>query len=506
MTTDEQPAGEDRGVVFPLVNGQRSTTATGQAIFADAARAVDPRLADRIGSEGSWYGRYVPFAGELVEAEVRHGPAATAVPSAGLASVHDRFRFRHHGEDLALPEALEAETDLELSTVTVEGRGSPAEELEIPYRGQLLTGDALHRQIDRWLDGGIVEPTFGEALRRVMANPDWLDLSDRRVVVLGAGAEMGPLAALCRWNAHVVPVDVPRPALWQRILGAVRQGRGRATVPVRDEVPEGADPAELAGADLVTELPAVVRWIRQLDPGPLTLGNYVYADGALNVRVSVAVDLLAVHLAGHRRDLSFAVLATPTDVYAVPEETRRASRDRFSATGQGRRFVQAATGGRLFAPNYREPLESPDGRRYGLADCLVPQQGPNYALAKRLHRWRARWFREHGSVSSINVAPPTRTVSVTRNRILAAAYEAASAYGVEVFAPETSRVLMAAMLVHDLRAPAAAANPGTALSHPLDLLSEGAAHGGLWRIPFAPRTVLPLAVVRGMVGLGRSPT
>jgi hypothetical protein len=49
------------------------------------------------------------------------------------------------------------------------------------------------------------------------------------------------------------------------------------------------------------------------------------------------------------------------------------------------------------------------------------------------------------------------------------------------------------MLVHDLRAGA------RRRSHPYDLFVEGAAHGGLWRMPHEPRTVLPLAVIGGMM-------
>ena len=41
-----------------------------------------------------------------------------------------------------------------------------------------------------------------------------------------------------------------------------------------------------------------------------------------------------------------------------------------------------------FAPNYPETVTTDRGE-IGIADCLVPQQGPNYALAKRLQRWRA---------------------------------------------------------------------------------------------------------------------
>ena len=52
------------------------------------------------------------------------------------------------------------------------------------------------------------------------------------VVVLGAGAEMGPLTALLRWGADVVAVDLPRPALWQRLLDTAHRYAGRLHVPV----------------------------------------------------------------------------------------------------------------------------------------------------------------------------------------------------------------------------------------------------------------------------------
>jgi hypothetical protein len=92
---------------------------------------------------------------------------------------------------------------------------------------------------------------------------------------------------------------------------------------------------------------------------------------------------------------------------------------------------------------------------------------------------------------------------VVKNRVLAAAYRGAGAFGVEVFEPATSSALMAALLVHDLRNPRAAAQPTTELDSPLDLFVDGAAHGGLWRLPYAPRSVLPLAAVEGLLRPGR---
>ena len=107
----------------------------------------------------------------------------------------------------------------------------------------------------------------------------------------------------------------------------------------------------------------------------------------------------------------------------------------------------------LFEPAYRDTVIDDSGREVGIADCLVPQQGPNYALAKRLQRWRAIVARDGGQLVSLNVAPATRTRSVVKNRALAAAYAGAGQFGIEVFAPSTANTLMAALLVRDLRDP-----------------------------------------------------
>jgi hypothetical protein len=203
------------------------------------------------------------------------------------------------------------------------------------------------------------------------------------------------------------------------------------------------------------------------------------------------------HVLSARPGTSYAELATPTDAYVVPADVVTAARRQWSRRGW-RRAVQlplrAVSRGSLFSPAYAATLRRDDGTEVGLADVLVPQQGPNYTLAKRLQRWRATVAHDAGVTVSANVAPATRTRSVTKSRLLAAAYAGASAFGVEVFDPATSRVLMAALLVHDLRTGPAV------VDHPDDLFVQQAAHGGLWRVGYSPRSVLGLAAVRGLVG------
>jgi hypothetical protein len=373
--------------------------------------------------------------------------------------------------------------------VQLTGTGEPERELSLPFHGERLRGARLDERLDRWVTAGVMEPSAAEAVREVAANPQWLRLDGHTVVVLGAGAEMGPLQALLRWGARVAAVDVPVPQVWERVSRAARDGAGTVLLPATP----GEGPVERrAGADLIAEVPEVAAWLEEL-PSGLVLGNYVYADGAANVRVSAAVDALTTRLQARRDDVALAFLATPTDVFAVPGDAVRQSTRNYDgrsrpATWVGRP-VRVVTGGRLLRRGYA-PGSCP-----GINDSLVPQQGPNYALAKRVHRWRASVARAAGATVSMNVAPPTRTRSVVKNRALAAAYAGAHRFGVEVFEPATSNVLMAALLVHDLHT-----GGGPAQQHPWMDEAHAAVHGGLWRTAYAPRSALGLAAVLGYAG------
>ena len=474
------------GVVIPETGGVRSTSALGRGVVADALRTVDPVGARGAESATVWRHDYLVHFRRLVEAGLLSRDAALAIARDGLASLHARVRFATPDGELPLAAAFADDPGEPLTTATVTGTGTAARELVLPYRGERLRGAALDRQLDRWVTAGVIEPSCAEAVRLVAAHPDWLDLAGQRVVVLGAGAEMGPLTALLRWGAEVVAVDLPRPPLWQRLLATADRYAGRLRVPV-----SGAERADLdrrAGADLLHDPGRIAAWLAGFD-GPLVLGNYVYADGAVNVRVAMAVDALTGHLLARRDDLTLAFLATPTDVFAVPAEVVQDANRRYaqrSGIGRLRLPLRAISGGRLLARNY-PPVADP-----GINDSLVPQQGPNYALAKRLQRWRATVARAEGVPVSLTVAPATRTRSVMKSRLLAAAFAGAHRFGIEVFEPATSNTLMAALLVHHLRA-APPAQP-----QPWQDEAYAAAHGGLWRGPYAPRSALGLAVLLGI--------
>src|SRR6516162_514592 len=485
------------GVVFPAsADGRRSTSALGRAVVADALRPVDPAGALGAEQETNWRSGYLIHFRRLVEAGLASKAAALSIARDGLASLHTRMRvMQPGGAETELDALLSAPALASFGTLSVPGTGERETELSLPYHGERLRGDALARQLDTWVSGGIIEPSCAEALSEVAAHPEWLRLPGQTVIALGAGAEVGPLETLLRWGARVVGVDLPSPPLWERVLRLARQGAGELVVPVTRKAPcslqsHSGDEAiaRWAGLNLVRELPDAADWLAGLD-GPLVLGNYVYADGAANVAVSAAVDALTLRLQAGRADMALAFLATPTDVFAVPPDAVAYSVRAYAARSRtakltGRPLRTMSRGGllrRAYVP----------GADPGISDSLVAQQGPNYALAKRLQRWRASVARDSGATVSLNVAPPTRTRSVVKNRALAAAYAGAHRFGAEIFEPDTTRVLMAALLVHDLQA------AGPARAYPWQDEACAAAHGGLWRMAYAPRSALGLAALLG---------
>jgi hypothetical protein len=454
------------GVQFPrAAEGGRSTTATGRAIVADAARAADPELAARIEEPGDWRSQYMAALRELSERTARE------VAAAGLRALHARLVHVRGDDERPLGDAVSQAPSRALPTTVVRGEGERVRELAVPVGGVLLRGDALRHRLDAWVAEGIIEPGGAAAVAEVIDHPEWLALEGRRVLLLGAGAEMGPLEPLAAWGADVLAVDLPAQA--QRIQALARAGAGTVRLP--------GD-----GADLLTSLPELRAWIGEHDTGEhLAVASHVYADGGTHVRLVAAADALVADLPG----AAYAALATPTDCYLVPDDAVREARRRWERRGAvavAQAPLRAASAGRLLRPAYTRLV---GGR--GLADGMVRQQGANYALAKRVQRWRAAQAAADGRTVSLNLAPATTTRSVTRHRLLAAAYAGARHFGVEVFSPATTRHLMAAMLVRDLQRPAGGEDPE-------ERLARTAAHGGLWRIPYELRSAIQLAAVAGL--------
>jgi hypothetical protein len=486
-------ADSDTGVVVPAdADGRRSSSALGRAVVAECLRDVDPVGALGAEHENNWRSGYPAHFRRVLEAGLPSRDAAVTIAAQGLQAVRTRMHHRAaNGAETPLDAMDLGQGKTAPACVEIVGRGRRDEQFSLPLRGDRLTGAALERQLASWTAVGVMEPTAADRVRALMAHPEWLSVAGRTVVVLGAGAEMGPLQALLRWGARVAAIDLPSREIWQRVTATARDRAGTLLVPLPADH-AGTDDSVVvdgAGLNLLSDLGSAARWIGALD-GQLVLGNYVYADGVTNVRLSAAVDALTVHLQAARPEVALAFLATPTDVFAVPEDVvaqaQRAYEARSRMSRTLGRSLRVASAGRLLRRQYVP------GVYPGIHDAVVVQQGPNYSLAKRLQRWRATVARDAGSAVSLNVAPPTRTRSVLKNRALAAAYAGAHRFAIEVFEPATANTLMAALLVADLHT-----GGGPVHDHPWEDEAYAAVHGGLWRGPYEPRSALGLAAVLG---------
>lgn len=482
----------DVGVVFPVdESGRRGSLAVNQAIWADSVRKVDPELAHRIELSEAWRGDYADFVHEITALCASSAEIAQTVAAAGLASAREHLVFERDGEATSLQDFADAKPAFELETETVRGSAQPLDEIVMPYRGANLRSDALRRQLADWVARGIIEPSASSAINLVMENPQWLRLAGQRIAVLGAGAQTSPLPTLSSWGVETVAVDLPRTQVWERILAAAAKGAGTMHFPVQADA-EGTIP-QRAGANVIEDLPELTQWLTGFADEPLVLGVYIYADGPLHVQATLAADLLGTTLNDQGQQVSMAYAGTPSDCFLVTTDAVKDSNDRRrSRLSRAVELpVRALTLGKMYAPAYEELLHSAEGEDMGIVDAIVTQQGPNYSLAKRLQRWRTIDSWRQQKSASFNVAPPTWTVSVTKNRILAAGYYGARSAGLEVFEPDTMSVLMTALLVHDL-------NVDVPAEHPELGLTRDGIHGGYWRVPYDIRSTL---FYTGLVGI-----
>lgn len=503
------PVPQGSGVLFAFDHsGHRSSARAGKHVIAAALQPLNAAAGAAAFGESQWRQNYVSHFRALVRAQAAAPAQVLSSCAAGMQALATNLSFVAAGQEqpvaAAIAAALRQAPSYRSVTLRGEGDSAPAP-WRVPYRGRVLQGDALARQIDRWEAQGVAEPSHAQALRLALAHPQWFDLRDRHIVLLGAGSEAGPIGWLARWRANVVAVDLPRPALWTRLARLVREGNGTLIAPLPPGAPERID---AAGADLLTAAPDIAAWLAGLAAhgSALDIGNLAYLDGERHVRLAVAMDAISQALCEADPRTTLAYMATPTDVFAVPEAVAAAVMKRYAARNPIKRLLQAGlragSGGRGFVPHIDELLDAGSAGRWGVVDAVVIEQGPNYLLAKRLQQWRALLARAAGHRVSFNVAPSTTTASVLSNKLLAAGFRGAKAFDCEVFEPATTNALMAALWVHDLRNERCAADPAAPLSHPLQFLVDGANHGGLWRVPYLPRSVLPMAALLGMVQRG----
>ena len=486
------------GIQFPADHrGVRSTTGAGQSIFADSYRVIDPAFSMALKQERNWRKNYASFMPAMTHTAAKSPKLAQSIAEQGLASCYEQFEFIRNDKAYKLHQAMALFTQPHFRTACIEGQSPFSKQgVTVEHKGRTLCGESLKKQIAHWLEKDIIEESHAQDLFCMLNDAKLQDLSGQNFVLLGASSEIGPLSLLLALGANVIAIGRENPANWQRLINMARRSPGKLYVPCKRDPSDMSDfqIANLAGADLLTQTPEIASWINGFD-APLTLGNYAYLDGANHVRLVMAMDAIVTRLTQKRDDISLAYLLTPSDVYAVPNAVTVNAKVRCSAnnvSGLAKKLLNKITQGYLFASCIHSQVQDDQGRDFGILDNLVPQQGPNYVLAKRIQRWRAITSVNKGIRVSCNVAPATATKSVMSNKFFAAATMGSESFGVEVFTPDTANALMTLQLIFDIRSE-------QALEPSEMLFIHGANHGGSWQLGYCLRSVLVPSLIVGFV-------
>jgi len=230
---------------------------------------------------------------------------------------------------------------------------------------------------------------------------------------------------------------------------------------------------------------------------PTTVGMYTYLDSDAHVRVTVACDAIMQALATPGSGVSLAYIQTPSLAYIIGAEPHAAS-----ASAYANSWLSYMG----YPPNAAPTASSRAGDppRF-VHDGILPLQGPNYVLAKSIQQWRAVLSRSRdGLCVSANVAPSSRTDSVlagNKNGLAIKKVYAGMGHFPPMIAFDASTVssCMSGLLLHDLLSPTALSSPATALSHPYDLFSAQAFHGGSFRVGVKPNALGTLWYMAGSV-------
>jgi hypothetical protein len=374
--------------------------------------------------------------------------------------------------------------------------GAPCFRVEIPFEGETYRGAAALPLLDRLLEVGELTTAARDGLRwtieHIEAQGGVLDLREHRFVLLGAGAELAPTAALLNAGAQVLWADVAAPA---RYLAERGVAAGTLLAPER--------PLDLLAEPEITRA-AIARFAA--DSGPVHMGAFAYASGASQEwRLGAAMNAIAAHLPADTL-ASLSMLVSPTTVPTLQPESMRAAEEQLKREPLWKATFRRA--GLLTKPGSFVA----QGACVGLATVSI--QGLSYQAAQYVSKLCAaeafalygqsfhtgvNGAPKRGLTVSANIAGITRTRSLS-HPLFEAAFVGAPLFSVRIFDPATTRALSVLLMLHDLLNPKAAGHASSPLSGPTKAAALHAqqVHGGIYNLPYELESAIRIAAVLGM--------
>ena len=406
-----------------------------------------------------------------------HFESLRLASSARLSIARDmlnQFKGYIHWQDGKCERPLAAQMAGEgvpLSLMQHQFPGSDVWQPTMTYLGQRWDGTSMASLAERLGRRNVISGKASEQLIWLAQNElaSGLDLRGRKIVMLGANAEMAPTRHWLAAGADVLWLDTqPPPEDWLHS----RDWSGSISWP---EQP----------VDLLRQPADILATIRQFaGQAPVDLGLYAYAPGqAREVKLTEVMNALVDALPGELLR-SVTLLVSPTTPTALEPDDVIALEQRLAQ----RPAWEAVLGGMGLLGRRPEPVAATAAP---VTHTVVGIQGASYQAAQYFGKvLAAELWRATGShVVSANTAAITKARSLD-HPVFAAAFGGAAAFGVETMTPRQSRCLNGLLAAADWLRPEAAAAGAVRV------------HGGLHTLPYPLEAALQIAAGFGFV---RSP-
>ncbi len=422
--------------------------------------------------------------------------ARVAIARAVTDAAQDQMIFRTEGGRVSpLPHYMLGRQASALPTVTHNFSNQQLQALSLPWNDEVLAGTHMMDVIDEHAEQRQMSDAAFQALNWLYETHrdenGQVNLCGRKIVLLGAGAELSPLPLFLNAGATVLWMDLKAPPA--EILNNPNFS-GTLVYPEH-------------GADLLQQPLEIAATIREFaGDQKVSIGSFAYVGGkAREWRLTSVMNAITRQLANEGRVDAIGTFISPTSPAAAQLEDYQAGQRHLA----GRAWTHAANLGWIGAskllgrvvPNY---ASFDDDVR--MVQALVPLQGPTYIGAQYVEKIMIaeamRALFPDVTVSA-NVAGISRTKSLSIP-VFEAGYIGARMFGLSTYDPATTVALNGMMLLHDWMNPEA---PGSARRQTpfandnamaAALLSQQV-HGGIYSFPYALNGIIELAAIRGFL-------
>ncbi len=464
-------------------------------------------VAKGIEEEKKWRESYIEHFMNVQRCMLRNKDDCIKVAQAGLNGFYKMMTW--NGKPLEQVQLISHEGYFD--TGVVEGQGNETDRkfiLPVPKRSaaESAQSDApskltvnLSKKADiletasKWVELGIAEPSVVDALDFLLADgtDEFLPLSSECFIVLGAGSQMGPARTLLTLGATVVAVELEQATkVWAELEDFARSSAGKLIYPRR--VSTGK-----RGADVIADMPQLADWIANgaiPDGMKPVLVSSLYLDGAKFVKVTAASDWIGSTLLKVRPDTVLQSLCSPSETFCVPERDVDMAKSRWDNKVFSHPMdlvLRLITFNQTLLPNNPEYIA--DSGLY-MQNSYTQEQGPSYAFAKLVQRWRTVVAGPSNAVAL--VAPASLTVSVMHMQLVKMGILGCERFGIVPFLPSTSAAIMTAMLVHSVKTIDEDSNRKKLFEeNPLSTLQLNAVHGGTWTSSYTTSSVTKISIL-----------